>query len=120
MTTYRDQFANCAACGKDFVYRVEEQRQQDLLGFDLTPPENCPKCQTATPLGPGLHAGAIKWYREDKHFGFLVQSNGSEIFFHHSGVEEALVAQLQEGTPVWYEITDTDRGPQAINVHARE
>ncbi len=118
--TYSDQFVQCESCDSKFVYRVEEQRQQDEMSFEQVPPERCPNCREETPLGPGLHAGVVKWYRDDKHFGFLVQPNGSEVFFHRSGVEEDLVAKLEEGTQVWYEVIDTDRGPQAVNVHARE
>lgn len=120
MTTYRDQMATCEACGKEFVFRVEEQRKLDQEGKELEPPEKCPDCRVAESLGPGLHAGVVRWYRADKHFGFIDQGNGNDIFFHRSGVTGDPESVLHEDAQVWYEAEMTDRGPQAINVHPRE
>lgn len=117
---YQDQLLTCEECGKKFVYRVEEQRMRDEQDFDLEPPERCSECREDQVLGPGLHAGVVKWYRDDKHFGFITQTTGSDVFFHRSGIAEGQASEMKEGTPVWYEVTDTDRGPQAINVHLRE
>ncbi|TFG71621.1 MAG: cold shock domain-containing protein, partial [Anaerolineales bacterium] len=46
--------------------------------------------------------------------------DGSDVFFHRSGVEGDPTAILQENAPVWYEVIKTDRGLQAINVHIRD
>lgn len=119
---YSDQLLICDECGKEYVYRVEQQRRQAELGFDPELPTVCPNCRNAvaTVVEPGLRAGLIKWYREDKHFGFVVQSDGSEVFFHHSGVVGDPAVVLLENAPVWYELINTDRGLQAVNVHQRE
>jgi CspA family cold shock protein len=117
---YRDQLLTCEKCGQSFVYRVEEQRLHAGLGFEPQPPARCPKCRQEEAIAPGLRAGIVKWYRDDKHFGFIVQKDGSEVFFHRSGVEGDDPQIFQENTPVWYELISTDRGPQAINVHLRE
>lgn len=118
--TYSDQLLTCKSCGKTFVYRVEEQRLQADLGFEPEAPPFCPACRQEEALGPGLRAGIVKWYREDKHFGFITQQDGSDVFFHRSGVDGDPSELFQENTPVWYEVIATDRGPQAINVHVRE
>ncbi len=117
---YRDEKLICDNCGKPFVYRVEEQRTQEELGFEVEEPEYCPDCREKAMAKPGLHPGVIKWYRDDKRFGFIVQPDGSEIFFHRSGVEGDPSKILAESAPVWYEVIMTDRGPQAVNVHGRE
>jgi CspA family cold shock protein len=117
---YRDQSIVCKECGKQFIYRVEEQRQQDELGVEKTIPELCPDCRVIEDVTPGLRPGVIKWYRDDKHFGFLTQSDGSEVFFHRSGVDGDATELLKEDVQVWYEVTKTDRGLQAINIHIRE
>ena len=57
---------------------------------------------------------------EDKHFGFITQRDGSDVFFHNSGIEGDPEQVMQENAPVWYEVITTERGPQAINVHLRE
>jgi cold shock protein len=117
---YSDELLTCETCGKAFVYRVEEQRQQAELGFEPEAPRQCSECRTQETLGPGLHAGVVKWFREDKHFGFITQRDGSDIFFHHSGIDGDVEQIMQENAPVWYEAISTDRGLQAINVHLRE
>lgn len=118
---YQDQMLTCETCGKSFVYRVEEQRHQEELGFEPEIPTVCPDCRSTVTIEPGLHEGVIKWYRDDKHFGFIVQRNGGEVFFHRTNyLGDDPAAQLQEGTAVWYELQDSDRGPMAVNVHLME
>jgi CspA family cold shock protein len=117
---FRDELLTCEQCGDTFVYRVEEQRVQEEMGFEPEEPEKCPDCRENVTSGPGLHAGVVKWYREDKHFGFITQRDGTDIFFHSSGIEGDPTKFTEENTPVWFEVTTTDRGPQAVNVHLRE
>jgi CspA family cold shock protein len=117
--TYSDQLVKCEECGTEFVYRIEEQRIQAEMGEDLEPPKKCPDCREKIELGPGLHAGVVKWYRDDKHFGFITQRDGSDIFFHRSSIDGD-PEQFGENAQVWYEIGTSDRGPHAVNVHLRE
>jgi CspA family cold shock protein len=117
---YRDQSVSCKECGKQFIYRVEEQRQQDVMGLEIVAPEKCPECRIEEDVTPGLRPGLIKWYRDDKHFGFLTQADGSEIFFHRSAVDGNAAEILHENVAVWYEVTKTEKGLQAINIHIRE
>ncbi len=117
---YRDEWVTCEACGKTFIYRIEEQRRQVELGFPIETPRLCVACRAQEALGPGLRAGVVRWVREDKHFGFIIQRDGSNIFFHHSDVEGDPEQVMRENARVWYEVITTERGPQAINVHLRE
>jgi CspA family cold shock protein len=41
---YRDTWTECTQCGKQFVFRVEEQRQLDSRGEEIVPPQQCPAC----------------------------------------------------------------------------
>ena len=116
---FHDQLLTCQNCGDTFVYRVEEQRLQSAMGGVPEPPTHCVRCRDDNDAGPGLRAGVVKWYQEDKHFGFISQRQGNDIFFHRSGIDGD-PTQFVENTPVWYEITETDRGLQAVNVHLRE
>jgi CspA family cold shock protein len=118
--SYRDQVELCKECGKQFIYRVEEQRQQDLMGVERKSPDLCPECRTQADVTPGLRPGVIKWYRDDKHFGFITQADGSDVFFHRSAVDGIAVDLLKEDVAVWYEVTKSDRGLQAINIHIRD
>lgn len=117
---FRDQEVTCKECGKNFIYRVEEQRQQVNLGIEQISPDLCPNCRSNEEVTPGLKPGVVKWYREDKHFGFLTQADGSEVFFHRSAFDGDATEILREDVPVWYEITKTERGLQAINIHIRD
>jgi CspA family cold shock protein len=116
---FRDELLTCETCSKKFVYRVEEQRLQQGMGFEAETPTKCPNCREPVDAAPGLRAGVVKWYRDDKHFGFITQSAGSDVFFHRSGVDGD-ISGYTEDTPVWYEVETTDRGLQAINIHLRE
>jgi len=120
--SYRDLLLVCEKCGKQFVFTVEEQRRQEELGFEIEEPTECSECRMEQPVvEPGLKAGVVKWYRDDRGFGFIIQQDGSEVFFHRTGVNQNDINRvLNENAPVWYELIMTDRGPQAVNVHLRE
>jgi len=116
---FRDQQIVCESCSRPFVFGVEEQRRQVALGFEPVPPTCCPECRSAEVAASGARAGVVKWFRDEKHFGFITQVDGSDVFFHRSAFEGDAATALQEKTPVWYEIVSTDRGPQAVNVKLR-
>jgi CspA family cold shock protein len=45
---YRDTLVTCATCGKEFIFRVEDQRKQSERGEDVAPPASCPACRGVT------------------------------------------------------------------------
>ena len=59
--------------------------------------------------------GTVKWYNEDKGFGFIETENGHDIFVHRSGIENKYAALMPEEKVV-FEIKQGDRGPVAIKV----
>jgi CspA family cold shock protein len=76
------------------------------------------KCKQRIEHKGKLH-GRIKWFSQEKGYGFLVQADGSEIFVHRTGIplsEEGVAPDLQENQEVLYEIMETSRGPQAVQV----
>ena len=61
--------------------------------------------------------GKVKWFNAEKGFGFVVsEETGKDIFVHFSAINQEGYKQLAEGDVVTYEIKETDRGQQAINV----
>ena len=44
---YRDTWATCGQCDREFVFRIEEQRRLDAQGQEILPPESCPACRGA-------------------------------------------------------------------------
>lgn len=115
--TFRDTLVTCAQCGREFVFRVERQREQAERGEEVTVPEMCPQCRQRIAYGGKLH-GRVKWFEMDKGYGFIVQDAGDEIFFHHSNVvrEDGELPALEEGQEVLYEATETPKGPAATQV----
>lgn len=115
---YRDTWANCEKCGKQFIFTVEEQRRLSNLGFEVAVPTLCPACTRTEELGPGVHEGVVKWYDPDKGYGFIIQRSGNEIFFHRSGIraegEDRL--RIRDGARVTYRVEPSGRGPQAVDV----
>jgi CspA family cold shock protein len=65
---------------------------------------------------PGPHEGSVKWYDGDKGYGFIVHSDGEEIFFHRTGIAPGEDPHFPDGTRVTYCIEQTDKGPQAVDV----
>jgi CspA family cold shock protein len=61
--------------------------------------------------------GKVKWFNAEKGFGFIVsEETGKVIFVHFSAINQDGYKALAEGDMVSYEIKETERGQQAINV----
>lgn len=61
--------------------------------------------------------GTVKWFNDDKGFGFIEQENGPDVFVHFSAINGTGRRSLQDGEAVSFEITDGQKGPQAVNVN---
>jgi len=60
--------------------------------------------------------GRVKWFNEQKGYGFIEVSDGPDIFVHFSAIEGKGFKTLSEGQEVVFEIEKGQKGPQAINV----
>jgi CspA family cold shock protein len=59
----------------------------------------------------------VKWFSDEKGFGFITPDEGSkDLFVHHSSIEADGYRSLAEGARVEYESEQGDKGPKAINV----
>lgn len=63
-----------------------------------------------------MSTGKVKWFNAEKGFGFITSETGKDIFVHYSAIQTGGFRSLEEGQNVSFEITESDRGPQASNV----
>lgn len=60
--------------------------------------------------------GTVKWFSDEKGYGFIEQENGQDIFVHFSSIGMPGFKTLAEGDEVTFDIEDGERGPVAKNV----
>ena len=60
--------------------------------------------------------GKVKWFNENKGYGFIVGDQGKDIFVHYSEIRDDGYRTLTEGEVVEYELMDSPKGPQAKSV----
>jgi CspA family cold shock protein len=64
-----------------------------------------------------MATGTVKWFSDEKGFGFITPDEGSkDLFVHHTSIESDGYRSLAEGAKVEYESEQGDKGPKAINV----
>ena len=61
--------------------------------------------------------GIVKWFNNEKGFGFISVEGGDDVFVHFSAIQGEGFKTLEEGQAVSFEIVDGARGPQAANVN---
>ena len=61
-------------------------------------------------------SGTVKWFNDDKGFGFIEQEGGQDAFVHFSAIVGSGRKTLYEGQRVTMEVTQGQKGPQAENV----
>ena len=62
--------------------------------------------------------GTVKFFNEQKGFGFITGEDGNEYFVHISGLADNV--RLQENDSVTFDVEEGDRGPKAVNVQPSE
>jgi len=60
--------------------------------------------------------GRVKWFNDQKGFGFIEQDGGEDVFVHFSAIQGAGFRSLAEGEAVEFEVVDGPKGKQAANV----
>ena len=61
--------------------------------------------------------GKVKWFNDEKGFGFIEQDGGKDVFVHVSAIVGSGRKTLKEGQKVTMEVTNGQKGPQAENVN---
>ncbi|MFA5802110.1 MAG: cold-shock protein [Thermoleophilia bacterium] len=60
--------------------------------------------------------GTVKWFSDQKGFGFIEQEGGADLFVHHSEIQIEGFKTLAEGQKVTFDVEEGPKGPQAKNV----
>ncbi|MDD5449252.1 MAG: cold shock domain-containing protein [Candidatus Omnitrophica bacterium] len=64
-----------------------------------------------------MPTGTVKWFSDQKGYGFIVpDGGGKDIFVHHTGIDGTGFKSLKEGDKVQYEVSQSPKGEQAIKV----
>jgi CspA family cold shock protein len=64
-----------------------------------------------------MATGTVKWFNDDKGFGFITpDGGGKDLFVHHSAINGRGFKSLEEGAAVSYDAEDGEKGPKAVNV----
>jgi len=70
-------------------------------------------CQEDYPMA----TGTVKWFNDQKGFGFITQDDGPDVFVHYSAITETTgFKSLNEGDQVEFQVTQGPKGPQAQSV----
>jgi CspA family cold shock protein len=65
-----------------------------------------------------LAQGTVKWFSNEKGYGFIERDEGDDVFVHHSAIVMEGYRTLREGQRVEFEVVQGDKGLQAANVQA--
>ena len=60
--------------------------------------------------------GKVKWFNEQRGFGFIEQPNGEDLFVHYTAIQGEGFKTLEEGQEVEFDIVEGPKGLQAANV----
>ena len=64
-----------------------------------------------------MATGTVKWFSDEKGFGFITpDEGGKDLFVHHSAINANGFRTLAEGARVSYDAENGDKGPKAVNV----
>ncbi|GFI24597.1 cold shock-like protein CspLA [Lachnospiraceae bacterium] len=63
-----------------------------------------------------MNKGTVKWFNSQKGYGFISDEAGNDVFVHYSGLVMDGFKSLDEGANVTFEIVNSEKGPQAVNV----
>jgi CspA family cold shock protein len=112
--------------GQRVKFKFQEEKAGKKKAFDVTTEEGEPLPKLHGTIAnqsfkkrldetPGLFLGTVKWFKEDKGFGFIIpQDKGGDVFFHHSTIKkDGMNASLLDGQDVEYKLAAAQEDEKA-------
>ncbi len=62
--------------------------------------------------------GKVKWFNDQKGYGFIASDEGGDVFVHHSAIQKEGYRTLAEGEEVEFDLEQGPKGPKAANVRS--
>ncbi len=66
--------------------------------------------------GTAMSKGTVKWFNNQKGYGFISDEEGNDVFVHYTGLNMEGFKTVEEGQAVEFEVVNGAKGPQATNV----
>ena len=66
-----------------------------------------------------MENGKVKWFSNQKGYGFIQKDDGKDVFVHFSAIKCEGFKTLAQGQEVIFEVSEGPKGPQAANVNAK-
>lgn len=63
-----------------------------------------------------MKKGTVKWFKNDRGYGFITGEDGKDVFVHFTGIASEGYKTLEAGQKVTFDVETTDRGYKAANV----
>ena len=63
-----------------------------------------------------MYKGTVKWFNDDKGWGYITGEDGKDVFVHFSAIQQEGFKTLEKGQAVSFELVESERGIQAANV----
>ena len=63
-----------------------------------------------------MSKGTVKWFNNQKGYGFISDEQGNDVFVHYSGLNMEGFKSLDDGQEVEFDVIEGEKGPQAVNV----
>jgi len=76
------------------------------------------RCRAPVAEGGALAQGTVKWFSNEKGYGFIEREDGDDVFVHFSSITMDGYKSLREGQRVEFEVVEGGKGLQAANVQA--
>ena len=100
-----------------FRGKVEHKLEKSVFSAGVVASKASSAFAKHTCRGGIMATGTVKWFSDEKGFGFITpDEGGKDLFVHHTGINASGFKTLAEGAAVSYDAEAGDKGPKAVNV----